>query len=120
MMKDCNETARNIAKAFQEDILKRTGWKEDWRKLDENTQNEIIAEWARIACHEIEKSQMVNDQEIKRIAKEHLGVYTLETRNSDSLDFHDVSVWQVKHALEAAYIAGAKSKRFIKPRFPRN
>ena len=33
-------------------------------------------------------------------------VETLETRNSDSLDFHDVSVWAIKAALEDAFIAG--------------
>ena len=41
-----------------------------------------------------------------RIAQEHLLIDTLETRNSDSLDFHDVSVWGVKEALIAAYQAG--------------
>lgn len=46
------------------------------------------------------------DQMLARIAQEHLLIDTLETRNSDSLDFHDVSVWGVKSALEAAYQAG--------------
>ncbi len=41
-----------------------------------------------------------------KIAQQHLGIETLETRNRDSLDFHDVSVWGVKAALEAAYAAG--------------
>ncbi len=40
------------------------------------------------------------------IAKEQLHIDTLETRRSDSLDFHDVAVWSVKAALEAAYRAG--------------
>lgn len=40
------------------------------------------------------------------IAKEHLGIATLETRRRDALDFHDVAVWQVRAALEAAYRAG--------------
>jgi len=31
---------------------------------------------------------------------------TLATRNSDRLDFHDVSVWGVQSALMAAYQAG--------------
>jgi len=44
------------------------------------------------------------------IAKEELDIETLETRNSDSLDFHDVSVWNIKSALEAAYRAGQQSK----------
>ena len=33
-------------------------------------------------------------------------VETLETRNSDDLDFHDVAVWEIKKALEDAFIAG--------------
>ena len=40
------------------------------------------------------------------IARAHLGIETLETRKSDRLDFHDVSVWGVKDALLAAYQAG--------------
>ena len=43
------------------------------------------------------------------IAKRVLNIEMLETRKMDSLDFHDVAVWQVKKALEAAYRAGAAS-----------
>jgi len=46
------------------------------------------------------------NQLFEQIAKEHLQVETLETRNSDSLDFYDVSVWGIAAALEAAYQAG--------------
>ena len=46
------------------------------------------------------------DALLTRIAQEHLFIDTLEMRNSDSLDFHDVSVWGVKEALLAAYQAG--------------
>ncbi len=46
------------------------------------------------------------DALLTRIAQEHLFIDTLETRKSDSLDFHDVSVWGVKEALIAAYQAG--------------
>jgi len=35
-----------------------------------------------------------------------LTLETLETRNSDSLDFHDVAVWAIKDALQEAYEAG--------------
>ena len=51
------------------------------------------------------------DQLFRQIALDHLFVDTLETRNSDRLDFHDVSVWGIKAALEAAYEAGRKSAR---------
>jgi len=48
---------------------------------------------------------------IEDIAKQHLGLSTLETRRSDSLDFHDLAVWQLRAALEAAYRAGAATKK---------
>lgn len=50
---------------------------------------------------------------ILEIAAKHFFIETLETRNSDRLDFHDVAVWAMRAALEAAYeagrIAGAKA-----------
>lgn len=49
------------------------------------------------------------DQLLTNIAKEHCNVETLETQHSDGLDFHDVSVWGLKAALEAAYKAGLEA-----------
>lgn len=43
------------------------------------------------------------------IAQEHLDIDTLETRHSDSLDFHDVAVWRIKDALQAAFNAGQQA-----------
>jgi hypothetical protein len=40
------------------------------------------------------------------IAHVHLGIETLETRNSDRLDFHDVGVGCLLDALTAAFEAG--------------
>lgn len=48
------------------------------------------------------------DPRLSAIAREHLGISTLETRRSDALDFHDVSVWAVRSALAAAFETGAK------------
>jgi len=48
------------------------------------------------------------------IAQEHLFIETLETRNSDGLDFHEVSVWSVQAALETAYAAGLAAAREVK------
>lgn len=56
------------------------------------------------------KAQAIN-QILEAIAKQHLFVQTLETRHSDRLDFHDVSVWGIKAALEAAYLAGQQSQQ---------
>jgi hypothetical protein len=46
---------------------------------------------------------------IKRIAREILDLETLKTRKMDSLDFHELAVWQIRKALEAAYNAGRES-----------
>ncbi len=45
------------------------------------------------------------------IAQKYLGIETLETRRSDSLDFHDTAVWCIKDALEAAFRAGVEQGR---------
>ena len=49
------------------------------------------------------------DQLLSAIAREHLGIATLTPRRSDRLDFHEVSVWGVKHALSHAYQAGVNA-----------
>lgn len=50
------------------------------------------------------------NKQLEAIAKQYLRVDTLETRNSDNLDFYDISVWGLKEALEAAYKAGQESQ----------
>ena len=45
------------------------------------------------------------------IAAKHFCLETLETRNSDGLDFHDVAVWSIRAALEAAFAAGQAATR---------
>ncbi len=45
------------------------------------------------------------------IAKRHLNIATLDTRSSDSLDFYDVAVWNVRSALIEAYCLGERSKK---------
>jgi hypothetical protein len=50
------------------------------------------------------------DPILAAIAREHLFIPTLETRRADSLDFHDVAVWQVEAALKAAFDAGKNAR----------
>lgn len=45
---------------------------------------------------------------IEPIAKMHFSADTLETRNSDDLDFYDAAIWGIRDALVAAYMAGHK------------
>ena len=48
------------------------------------------------------------DNILTLIAQKHLDIDTLETQKSDRLDFHDVAVWRLRDALEAAFKAGAE------------
>ncbi len=50
------------------------------------------------------------DEKLESIARSALNVPTLQSRHSDGLDFHEVSVWQIKLALRAAYEAGKAAK----------
>jgi len=43
---------------------------------------------------------------LAEIAKKHLSLDTLDSRKSDRLDFHDLAVWSIEQALEAAFQAG--------------
>lgn len=54
----------------------------------------------------MENKELLNKILTDIAQKNFSNVETLETRNSDSLDFHDVSVWSIKAALEDAFIAG--------------
>ena len=55
------------------------------------------------------KTPATQEQSVNQIARA-AGFSTLETRNSDSLDFHSVAVWELKKMLELAYQAGRDSK----------
>jgi hypothetical protein len=61
---------------------------------------------------------MTMNQTLKQIAKKHLDLDTLDERKRDSLDFHELGVWQIKAALIAAYEAGrqaAQTDRTTRP-----
>lgn len=45
---------------------------------------------------------------IENIARKN-GIETLETRNSDSLDFHDIAVWQLQTMLDEAFKSGRQT-----------
>jgi hypothetical protein len=49
------------------------------------------------------------DALILEIAQRLFFLETLETRNSDRLDFHDVAVWAIRDALAEAYEAGRRA-----------
>ena len=51
------------------------------------------------------------ERELEKIAAQYLDIETLKTRSSDRLDFHQVSVWSLKAALETAYELGMQNGR---------
>jgi hypothetical protein len=53
---------------------------------------------------------VVVDAELASIARRTLNIQTLATRKMDSLDFHEVAVWQVLEALRLAHRMGRKDR----------
>lgn len=49
------------------------------------------------------------DARLLEIAQRQFHLETLETRNWDRLDFHDVAVWAIRAALEEAFEAGRRA-----------
>jgi hypothetical protein len=49
------------------------------------------------------------DAQLLEIAQRQFRIETLETRNWDRLDFHDVAVWAIRAALEDAFEAGRRA-----------
>ena len=54
--------------------------------------------------------QTAVDAELASIARRTMDIPTLEARNSDRLDFHEVSVWELLNALRLAYRAGQSAR----------
>ena len=48
---------------------------------------------------------------IQQIAREELDIQTLDARNRDQLDFHEVAVWKIRKARRRAYEAGRARTR---------
>jgi hypothetical protein len=54
--------------------------------------------------------------EVRRIAQERLGLYALDYTNDEHPEIRDVTVEDIRAALEAAYRAGEASAKYIPPR----
>jgi hypothetical protein len=50
------------------------------------------------------------DAKLASIARRVLQIPTLESRKSDRLDFHEISVWELLKALRLAYRAGQSTR----------
>jgi len=54
--------------------------------------------------------------EVSRIAQDFLGLYALDHAGGDDPEIRDVTVEDIKIALEAAYRAGEASAKYVPPR----
>ena len=54
---------------------------------------------------------MTHTATLQSIAKKHLSIDTLNRQKSDSLDFHDLAVWNIEAALQAAFEAGLNARK---------
>ena len=53
------------------------------------------------------------EKAVRVAALAHLGIDTLETQNSDTLDCHEVSVWSLSAALKYAYECGLRDTQMV-------
>jgi len=76
--------------------------------------------WARDAREFVRKhinpnlprvAPTTREQAVEGIARRILKLETLEERKNDEHDFHELSIWTIRKALEAAYDAGRQSAR---------
>jgi hypothetical protein len=63
-----------------------------------------------MTTHHDEHTAAAPEELLLELARAHFHIETLETRGSDSLDFHEVAVWSVRAALEEAYRAGLAAR----------
>ncbi len=84
-----------------ENIKRETGFEDILITSEPLSQKEI---------YDFELSPLDKETLLSNVAKKYLDIDTLETQMSDSLDFHEVSVWGLKEALNKAYELGQKDK----------
>ena len=58
-----------------------------------------------------EEATIRAESEVLDIAAGEVGLQTMQTRNSDEKDFHELAIWQIRDALFAAYRAGFEAGR---------
>lgn len=46
---------------------------------------------------------------LEQIARQYLGIETLQPRQSDQQDFYDLAVWSIEAALQAAFEVGKRA-----------
>ena len=97
---------------FQTLVISDMGYRAIGQEPPEDQQPEEATEEAQDAAPDEPTAESEPDPLnalFEKIALDHFFIDTLETRKSDSLDFHNVSVWAIKSALEAAYQAGSEA-----------
>jgi len=83
---------------------------EKLRESGDPTLEALAPRYAETAAALRARAAELKAETLLAVAVEYLpGVETLETRKSDRLDFHDLAVWNLSRALDAAYDAGARA-----------
>jgi len=57
----------------------------------------------------VTENKVLLNKILTQIAQKNFNIETLEARNMDNLDFHEVAVWQIQDALNDAFLAGMQA-----------
>jgi hypothetical protein len=107
---DCHEL-RGLARAKHQLQTWQRDYAFDYAAATRAVSEFFAAEPTRPATTNANAELRAVDLRVEQIARELLGIPTLAERGSDALDFHEVSVHQIKLALRVAYEAGRNALR---------
>lgn len=83
-------------------------------RLERIVRQHPLSDEEAVKCNKVreqgkkELPELVAKNNVSEEIRKLLHLETLETRNTDSLDFHEVAVWNVKKAIDMAFEAGRK------------
>jgi len=105
---------------YCEDCRMKRSWPAGF--LSSNGRCELCGE--TLVCHDRPsrtlppppKPESALSLEVRRIAQERLGIYALDYTNGECPEIRDVTVEDIKAALEEAYRAGEAAAKYVPPR----
>lgn len=102
-----NGSTRATAKAWVQGAgLNQAQTTKAWMLISTDKKTVFAPEKTKTTDHRGGITKTKEKSQLETIAAK-IGIATLETRNSDSLDFYNLAVWQIKEALQTAYLLGA-------------
>jgi len=86
-------------------------------RLERIVRQHPLSDEEAVKCNKVreqgkkELPELIAKNNVSEEIRKLLNLETLETRNMDRLDFHDIAVWNIKKAIDMAFEAGRKLEK---------